>query len=350
MSRAQELYDRLVTGGEAEVLAFIAQPVTEELFLDYKRSADNGGGNALNNRDRANLAKAISGFGNSEGGIVVWGVDCRNDPTLGDIPTNPPFHIQNPTRFKSWLEQVTSGLTVPPHTGVTHHAIPEGFVVTLVPSGMHAPYQVVGDSSYYIRAGSNFTKAPHAVLAGMFGRRPQPSIKHRFFVPDKPRVVAQGVLQTQIGMVLHNFGRGIARDVFINLTITSHPGRNCETKFQPSEEKDVWWGRLVLSREMHLVMRRDYVVPPESYVMPVTLEINLQGPIERDFSFEGVCGSSDGETTRFSFKSEVADIKKAYEEFASGNGQYAGTLVGDRLSEGHASAFNSTFFKSIPNA
>ena len=36
MSRARDLYDRLVAGGEAEVLSFIAQPVTEELFLDYK--------------------------------------------------------------------------------------------------------------------------------------------------------------------------------------------------------------------------------------------------------------------------------------------------------------------------
>jgi hypothetical protein len=45
MSRAQDLFDRLVAGGEAEVLSFIAQPVTEELFLDYKRSADGGSWN-----------------------------------------------------------------------------------------------------------------------------------------------------------------------------------------------------------------------------------------------------------------------------------------------------------------
>lgn len=44
MSRAQDLFDRLVGGGEAEVLSFIAESVTEELFLDYKRSADSGAG------------------------------------------------------------------------------------------------------------------------------------------------------------------------------------------------------------------------------------------------------------------------------------------------------------------
>ncbi len=122
MTRAQDLFDQLVTGGEAEVLFFINQSVTEELFLDYKRSADNGAGTTLHNNDRANLARAISGFGNSEGGVIVWGVDCRNDPTRGDIPTKP-VRIQNPIRFKSWLDNATSGLTVPPHTTIRHHAI-----------------------------------------------------------------------------------------------------------------------------------------------------------------------------------------------------------------------------------
>jgi hypothetical protein len=106
MSRAQDLFDQLVTGGEPEVLSFINQPITEELFLDYKRSADNGAGTTLHNNDRANLARAISGFGNSEGGIIVWGVDCRNDPNRGDIPTQP-IRIQNPIRFKSWLDNAT---------------------------------------------------------------------------------------------------------------------------------------------------------------------------------------------------------------------------------------------------
>jgi hypothetical protein len=224
MSRAQDLFDRLVMGGETEVLSFIAQSVTEELFLDYKRSADNAAGTSLHDRDRANLGRAISGFGNSEGGVIVWGVDCRNDPMRGDVPTGPVL-THDPVRFKSWLEQATSGLTVPPHDGVRHHAISQGFVITLIPSGMHAPYQTVGDLSYHIRAGSNFAKAPHAVLAGMFGRRPQPSIKHRYFVPSVPTIPASGVVKTQMGIILHNYGRGIAENIFINLRLTSHPGR-----------------------------------------------------------------------------------------------------------------------------
>ena len=131
MSRAEELYERLVTGGEAEVLSFISQPITEELFLDYKRSADDGAGRTLHTNDKSNLAKAISGFGNSEGGVIVWGVDCRPDLIRGDVPT-APVQIQNPVQFKTLLEQATTGLTVPPHAGVRHKEILPGFVVTLI--------------------------------------------------------------------------------------------------------------------------------------------------------------------------------------------------------------------------
>ena len=103
--------------------------------------------------------------------MIVWGVDRKNNPALGDIPSGPRS-INNPNRFKSWLEQSTTGLTVPPHTGIVHLAIPPNYVVTHIPSGQHAPYQAQPSYSYYIRAGSNFVRTSHAVLAGMFCRRP----------------------------------------------------------------------------------------------------------------------------------------------------------------------------------
>jgi hypothetical protein len=340
MTRANDLFDRLVKGGEAEILLFINQSVTEELFLDYKRSADDGSGTALHNRDKANLARAISGFGNSEGGVIIWGVDCRNDPTRGDVPTGP-VRIQNPNRFKSWLEQATSGLTVPPHGTVRHHDIPEGFVLTLIPSGMHAPYQTVGELSYYIRAESNFVRAPHAVLAGMFGRRPQPSIKQSYFVDATPIIVASGTVKTKISVILKNYGRGIAENVFLNLRLTSHPGRNCEVRFQPPEEKDVWWGRFALAREMHLVTRAGYPLPPEAYLNSVSLDITLREPLEYDFAFKGTCGSAGGEPTTFEFKSSLLNMVNAFDRLSK-------TADGAADADFLKKQFNKLFFEGIP--
>jgi hypothetical protein len=342
MSRAQDLFDRLVAGGEAEVISFIEQPVTEELFLDYKRSADNGAGASLHNTDRRNLAKAISGFGNSEGGVIVWGVDCRNDQTLGDIPT-APIRVNSPVRFKAWLEQATSGLTLPPHDGVRHHAIAGGFVVSFVPAGSNLPYQTVGDLSYFIRAGSNFARAPHAVLAGMFGRKPQPRIQQSYLMPNRPSMDMPGRVKTEIGVILKNFGLGIADSVFLNLKIMSHPGRHCSISFDPANEPDVWWGRYALAQEVHMITRAGYPLPPEAFVMPLTVKITLQEPLERDFVIEGLCGAAGSQPCRFEVRCSLLDMVNAFDRLSR-------TAPDAADFEYLTERFNKLFYGGIPGA
>src|SRR6266545_1698949 len=102
MGRAEELFASLKARGEAVIDEMIAEKRSEGLFLDFKRSGDNGVGASLHADDWKNLAKAISGFGNSEGGVVLWGVDCKADPLLGDIPT-AKVAIADPARFVSRL-------------------------------------------------------------------------------------------------------------------------------------------------------------------------------------------------------------------------------------------------------
>ena len=54
--------------------------------MDFKQADSLGkNGNSLHKDDRRNLAKCISGFGNSEGGVVVWGVECSRNVEIGDV-------------------------------------------------------------------------------------------------------------------------------------------------------------------------------------------------------------------------------------------------------------------------
>jgi hypothetical protein len=84
MSRALELFKRIRAGGAAEVERMIDDEVVEELFLDYKRSSTVLPTRKLAEDDRKNFAKAVGGFANSEGGVIVWGVDCRQTDR-GDV-------------------------------------------------------------------------------------------------------------------------------------------------------------------------------------------------------------------------------------------------------------------------
>lgn len=46
----------------------------EGLFLDYKAITTTTESKALSSSDRANLRKALSGFANAEGGVIIWGM------------------------------------------------------------------------------------------------------------------------------------------------------------------------------------------------------------------------------------------------------------------------------------
>ena len=73
MSRADEIWAQLESRGSEFVNELIANMASEELYLDFKRSTDENADRRLHDDDRKNLGKAISGFGNSDGGVIIWG-------------------------------------------------------------------------------------------------------------------------------------------------------------------------------------------------------------------------------------------------------------------------------------
>jgi hypothetical protein len=119
MGRAEDLLNRLRALKEKAIDELILNRQSEELWLDFKRAATGGTASKLHGDDRKNLARAISGFGNSEGGIIVWGIECADDPLVGDV-AKAKLTVEKAARFKSWLENAVSGCSNPPHAGVQH--------------------------------------------------------------------------------------------------------------------------------------------------------------------------------------------------------------------------------------
>src|SRR5262245_27824918 len=129
MGRAEDLLSRIEVGGEQAVEDLIATRASEEHFLEFKRSKDNGQGLHLDATDRDNLGRAISGFANSEGGVVVWGIG-------GDQATTR-HPLADAVRFAGLIDGAVSGCTVPSVGGVRSVPVlstnsPAGYVATLI--------------------------------------------------------------------------------------------------------------------------------------------------------------------------------------------------------------------------
>lgn len=326
MTRAQEIFARIQSSGIAYIDDLIDRKTSEELFLDYKCVATPTGAKSLLSDDKKNLGKAISGFGNSDRGVVIWGVDCRNVAGIGDVPINyqdeapGPLKGFSPAWFKSVLEGLTSGTTLPPHQGVQHLELvrpsrQDGVVVTYIPAGFGVPYRSVvdGTNQYYIRSGSDFSAAPHGVLAALFGQRPQPITeivctlgplsnwgKHP--VTDHP-------LWAVLNVEIKNVGRGIAEDVFIIIDVESTPFKclsdTLGNKWQVEKAVAKGWEGPVMA-----------ITNPSSRRLPpgatTTVSFDLLATTPRDLSMSVTVGSPGGPSASRQILIDHASIAEAF--------------------------------------
>jgi hypothetical protein len=330
MGRAEDLFERIEARGEAGIDDLITSRKSEELFLDFKRSSDSSAALRLSDGDRNNLAKAISGFGNSEGGVVVWGVDCSLDRRGADV-ANMKVPIQDPARFVSWIEGAVSGSTVPPHQGVRSIPVDSsggtGFAVTLVPKSNHSPHQVVGSLQYYIRAGSAFVPTPHEVLAGMFGRVPQPHV-FPYFTAGPGEVVGDAIA-CSVGIVIRNEGPGIASDLFANVLVVSFPEAPSSLGFD-FLDRDNWTAALSFGRDLSIISNSGYRMPPEAQAHPLLLRLSIAPPFRHAAQVQGMVGAGGSAPSRFTWQVDLETIKTAYDEFMLA--ARSGTLSDDQVS------------------
>ena len=317
MGRAEELFIRIKETGAGGVHAMIKAHVVEELFLDYKQSSTRLPGVKLSDDDRKNLAKAIAGFGNSEGGVVVWGVDCRHTPN-GDVPTKP-IPISQPVALKTLFDGAIGGLTLPAHSAVENIAVldtprTDGFVITYVPVGLHVPYQTLyPKEEYYIRAGSGFQPTPHGVLAGMFGRTPQPNVVP--VITFQSGEVVQNVppaIRLSMPVYLVNKGRGLAEDVFCSVEATLPTGSNIGCI--PHVEERRWSTTRSGRTSLTVTLGAKTILPPgaELLVFTITLQIDRGGKGDHSVTVASGSRNGAGSAETITFPGRVIDEAYAH--------------------------------------
>lgn len=334
LGRAEEIFEKLKCDGEPAIDQFIEIRKSEELFLDFKRSADDGKGpKFLDQRDLNNLARAISGFGNSEGGVIIWGVDAAPDIDNADV-AKAKRPIENVTRFVSWLEGTVFGRTIPSHVAVQNYAIDVGsgcgFVATLIPKSERAPHQAIPEQKYYMRAGSSFLPVPHGVLAGMFGQRPQPSLIHEFEVFSLPttfdRPDGTHCISMSLKFHIRNNGPVIARDLYSDLQI-GFPNRKSQVSYINNSPKE-WTWRTPRDSWMSAITIEGYRLAPESLTTPFQLHLSFEPPFSSSkFALKWTYGCDGHPIQAVEIEHSPTEIEDMYQDFRNGaKGEEEGQL------------------------
>jgi hypothetical protein len=341
MNRAEDLFEKLTAGGEAAIDELIQARTAEELFLDFKRSADNGIGKRLHDNDNKNFGKAISGFGNAEGGVVVWGVDCSKAKDGADV-ASMKMPLQDAAAFASRLEGAVSRCTIPPHSGVRSVAITrptaaDGFVISIVPKSNHAPHQSVSGLQYYMRAGSDFVPVPHGILAGMFGRRPQPDVGIMRIVSFPE--IDDKVIHFEVGLAIRNNGPGIARDIFLTVICNSMP---CPVGSLAFDSPDLKNWIVVQSMGVHMSYLSKPLVrlAPDSQIMPAKLQFRISPPFASDLEIKGKVGCEGAMPHSFRIHNTVQNVERAYKGVM--NAKFLGVLGEEQLGQFHRQVLGPT--------
>lgn len=215
-SRAEQFFSQITSA--TDPAAFLRGLVTPESEIhDYKAGA------ALKPGDIRRLwAKALSGFGNTEGGVVIFGIDCRriDVPDANgvvrklDVPQGLDVH-PDPPALAQTLRDLLRDATESPVQGVQIEPIPNpgggGFVVCFVPNGNDKPYRSAVDGVYYMRVQDGFISMSRSLLRSLFFPRTKPRLR----LTVRPNVSGGSLIDFHGS--LENTGTATARDMVVSI-------------------------------------------------------------------------------------------------------------------------------------
>lgn len=219
-SRALDFFQQAKSGGVQFLKALVGStpPTFETDWLDFK-----GGAKLTDNDAKKIWSEALSGFANTEGGMLVWGIDARKDPSTGIDCASALSLVNKPSTFVSRLKELQSQSNDPPVSGVDYWFSDDdqikdaGFVVCYVPESKHKPHRAESAGrNYYIRAGDSFHIPSVSLLKNLFFPEYHshlwPELKASF---DKDTV--------QIDGFLHNSGIATAKNVVVFVVHNAQP-------------------------------------------------------------------------------------------------------------------------------
>lgn len=171
MDNPEKIYNSIKKMHDIDKLVKLRQ--REHLFLEFKRTDV-----PMSSTDKKNLSQVVSGFANSGGGVIIWGVGTgerteRNQAISKQL-------ISDVNAFMDECESVLPEVVVPRVDGVRMKAIKSvkktGVVKMYVPQSDITPHRAQKLGKYFKRYGGSFHPLEHFDLEDMFGRRQKPSL------------------------------------------------------------------------------------------------------------------------------------------------------------------------------
>jgi hypothetical protein len=198
------LYESLLA--PTDMKGVVQEKWPEDIHLEFKQKKNRSSGK-LDDSDKWHFSRALSGFANSDGGILLFGIETDKQERAHRLKP-----ITGAAEFHSALKKSLLNTTQPVVDDVSMDVILSddgaGYVKILVPVSDKAPHRaMLADREYYKRTTEGFYRLEHFDLEDMFGRRPHPVLN--LDLELRPRAGDDPHEELHFG--LQNVGRGLAK-------------------------------------------------------------------------------------------------------------------------------------------
>lgn len=213
---ARALFDSLAT--YARIQELIDAGEAEDQYLECKAPH----GPQFNRDMRAKLALCASGFGNSGGGVILWGVSTVKHEASGLDVLTQIEPIGNVKRLAQQVDRALPGLTDPQlaleSSRILYRAKGDtkGVIVTYIPPTPGDPVQSTVDRHFHFRSGDEFIKMPYEMLRRMFAGAAGPVLRP---ILDARLVKCDEKGIWKVPIALYNESSAVARDTYVSVVI-----------------------------------------------------------------------------------------------------------------------------------
>lgn len=283
----KHILDKLKAEQEAGLTA-ISQDQVECFFVDYKEVADDFSQKTSLKNYWGVLAKAISGFGNALGGLLIFGIKDE-DKSLTPFAGHKNFEVL--------VNEFVSRSTNPKHESVSTFSFissdpNKGYVVVEIPQSLNRPLQVISNDfnhRYFYRSGESHNDIPHDVLVGMLGHRIPPRLVVQWYTSE-----VEALDKFVFEMVLRNASSTIARDVWMNIDIGMPNVSVSLTNFANQLEG------ATVNNSCNLITKSSYKMPPQGHLSMIKMEIPKQSiRADGDYHFYFTFGCDGSKINEF---------------------------------------------------
>lgn len=282
-------FETLRQAGESGLQELILRRQQEHVQLDFKQKSD-ASHPSLNDDDKRTLGEALSGFSNSAGGLLVWGMDARKQGGVDCANELKP--ISEIEAFQSNVTNLVGQFLMPRHEGIRTAIIfckeqpGYGYLLLDVERSERRPHrsEAKGKRGYFKRVGDSFFEMEHYDIEDAFTRLHVPTLEfcYKFSRSSYSGSDAEGMIGGRLEFRLRNGSMKTAKFpyLFVKPLLDSTHLRNARTYQGYREEYDEGWRRVLGSA--------DTVINPETSasIFAVNLDIDIP-PRPRSYVIDG---------------------------------------------------------------